>query len=312
MALKIVNTESLDAVADAINAKTGTSGAIQFPEGFVEAIEAIQAGGGEDLSAALTEQEALVAELKSVIATKAKLGDAKLPSVLDGTVTELTAEDLAGATSIRDYAFYFYKNLVSANLPKGIVSIGKEAFYACSKLASIMLNDDITSIGESAFGLCYSLINVSLPEGVNSIGNRAFDSCLALQSIRLPDSITKIGTYAFYQCEGLTSITLSHGLSIISTSAFRQCIKLANVVIPNNITKIDSMAFADSKAIEYIDLTSYGTDGTFPTLANTSAFSNCGTSTASGTFQIRVPSGRKAELAAMTNWSTYADNIVEV
>ena len=44
MALKVVNTESLDRVADAINAKSGTSGAIQFPDGFVEAIDNISAG----------------------------------------------------------------------------------------------------------------------------------------------------------------------------------------------------------------------------------------------------------------------------
>lgn len=46
MALKIVNTESLDAVADAINAKAGTSGKLQFPDGFVSAVEGISAGGG--------------------------------------------------------------------------------------------------------------------------------------------------------------------------------------------------------------------------------------------------------------------------
>lgn len=46
MALKVVNTESLDAVANAINAKAGTSGKLQFPDGFVEAVEGISAGGG--------------------------------------------------------------------------------------------------------------------------------------------------------------------------------------------------------------------------------------------------------------------------
>ena len=48
MALKVVNTESLDAVANAINSKAGTSGKLQFPDGFVEAVEGISAGGGGD------------------------------------------------------------------------------------------------------------------------------------------------------------------------------------------------------------------------------------------------------------------------
>lgn len=46
MAERIVQEESLVAVADAIRAKGGTSGALSFPAGFADAIAAIQAGGG--------------------------------------------------------------------------------------------------------------------------------------------------------------------------------------------------------------------------------------------------------------------------
>lgn len=237
MALKVVNTESLDAVANAINAKSGTSGALQFPEGFVDAIGAIQAGGGEDLSTALTEQEELVAELKGLLALKAKLGDAKLPSVIDGTVTELTAEDLAGCTKIRDNAFNSMSSLASVELPESVLTIGKQSFYICGSLTNIKLNARVTQILD----------------------------------------------YAFYSC------------------------KLTNIVFPKTLTKIGVGAFYSCR-LQYVDLTAYGTDSTFPTLDNKNAFAN----NTPSTFEIRVKSGRKAELAAMTNWSTYADNIVEV
>ena len=46
MALKIVDSESLKAVADAINSKAGTSGKLKFPDGFIAAVEGISAGGG--------------------------------------------------------------------------------------------------------------------------------------------------------------------------------------------------------------------------------------------------------------------------
>ena len=59
-------------------------------------------------------------------------------------------------------------------------------------------------------------------------------------------------------------------------------------------------------------MTAYGTDLPFPMLNATNALSQCGRNTAKGTFEIRVVRGRKAELASMTNWSNYADNIVEV
>lgn len=46
MANYIATTEELTAVADAIRAKGGTSEQLVFPEGFVSAIDNIQAGGG--------------------------------------------------------------------------------------------------------------------------------------------------------------------------------------------------------------------------------------------------------------------------
>jgi hypothetical protein len=51
MAERIVQEESLVAVADAIRAKGGTTDALSFPTGFVNAISTIQAGGGGGISA---------------------------------------------------------------------------------------------------------------------------------------------------------------------------------------------------------------------------------------------------------------------
>ena len=46
MAEYLTNTADLTAVADAIRAKGGTSAPLIYPDGFVTAIESIQAGGG--------------------------------------------------------------------------------------------------------------------------------------------------------------------------------------------------------------------------------------------------------------------------
>ena len=46
MAYRKVNEASLTAVANSIRAKGGTTGALAFPDGFVSAVQAIQAGGG--------------------------------------------------------------------------------------------------------------------------------------------------------------------------------------------------------------------------------------------------------------------------
>lgn len=47
MAYRKVDEASLSAVADSIREKGGTTGALAFPDGFVSAVQAIQAGGGE-------------------------------------------------------------------------------------------------------------------------------------------------------------------------------------------------------------------------------------------------------------------------
>lgn len=298
----------------------------------------VNIAGIEDLSTVLTEQEELVAELKSVIAQKAKLGDAKLPSIIDKTVTEITAEDLAGVTKIGKYAFSYNNNLKSVKLSETVNEIDSYAFRQCIYLANIDLAN-ATLIRDNAYYYVGSEVKTDMPviikPSVATVGTYAFSQS-GITSLRIESGVVlRIDSYAFSYCQNLKSVyignrtlnfdnyvfsnnpkleqvTLEYGFTDLSTSTFYGCSSLKNIALPSSVYIIRSNAFLSCKALEYIDLTAYGTDGTFPTLTNTNAFNNCGTSTPSGTFEIRVKSGRKAELAAMTNWSTYADNIVEV
>lgn len=43
MGIKLINESGLSSVADAIRAKTGTSEALEWPQGFIDAISALQA-----------------------------------------------------------------------------------------------------------------------------------------------------------------------------------------------------------------------------------------------------------------------------
>ena len=323
MALKVVNTESLDRVADAINAKSGTSGAIQFPDGFVEAIGAIQAGGGEDLSTVLAEQEELVAELKSIIAQKAKLGDAKLPSVVDGTVTELTAEDLAGVTKIRQYGLAHLSSLTRITLPDTLTLLYDYAFYKSkSKLVYVGISSLEKWLSIDVYGGGYT--SSAYPFGADTVlyfnGQPATD-------IVIPASFTKVRNGAFYgytklntvevhlatiskDCfrgTGVTNVSLGGEVNTVGVQAFAECTNLVSIAIPKSVTKIDNYAFNSCSALTVVDLTAYGVNDELPTLGS-SVFNLHSTTS----FEIRVNSGVKARLAAMTNWSSLADDIVEV
>lgn len=57
----LTDGDDLTSVADAIRAKGGTSGQLQFPSGFVDAVEAIETGGGLDLLASVVATESVLA-----------------------------------------------------------------------------------------------------------------------------------------------------------------------------------------------------------------------------------------------------------
>lgn len=238
-------------------------------------------------------------------------------------------------TRLGDYAFYRCSKLSKIVLSEGTTHIPRDAFSYCYELKSIYIPSKVRSIGMSSFmssGIetvtfgedsevknvgyvftsCSYLKNIILPESVTGIGTQAFYYCKALGYINIPAAVRDIGQSAFEGCSLLNDIVLPDNLTGITYSAFRSCTSLTSINIPSGIKRIQTNTFNGCTALEYVDMTAYGADGTFPTLDNANAFTNCGTKTTSGTFEIRVPVGRKAELAAMANWSSFADNIVEV
>ena len=114
-----------------------------------------------------------------------------------------------GYTKVRDYAFYYCKNLALTSLPESLTSIGNYAFYYCTSLAL-----------------------TSLPEGLTKIDGNVFYSCKNLAITSLPESLISIGTYAFYSCTSLTSITFKGTPSSIMSSAFNGCTNLTDIKVP--------------------------------------------------------------------------------
>ena len=114
-----------------------------------------------------------------------------------------------GYTKVRDYAFYYCKNLALTSLPESLTSIGNYAFYYCTSLAL-----------------------TSLPEGLTKIDGNVFYSCKNLALTSLPESLISIGNYAFSGCTSLTSITFKGTPSSIMSSAFNGCTNLTDIKVP--------------------------------------------------------------------------------
>lgn len=69
----------------------------------------------------------------------------KLPSVIDKSVTEITADDFGDITSIGLYAFYDCQNLTSITIPASVTSIGDHALQCGSATNQVT----ITMLGET-------------------------------------------------------------------------------------------------------------------------------------------------------------------
>lgn len=127
-----------------------------------------------------TREEAL---LKAIL-LKGTGSESKLPAVLDGSVTSITAEDMGDITELRVYALSDCTSLTSVEFPVGIELIPN---YFCSR--------------------CSALTSVTIPEGVKQINASAFTEC-GLTEVTLPSTVKQINTKAFFGCADLVSLTV--------------------------------------------------------------------------------------------------------
>ena len=102
-------------------------------------------------------------------------------NLVNKSITSVTADMLAGVTSIGDYAFYNCDSLTSVTLPNSVTSIGYEAFYGCDSLTSVTISSSVTSIGYEAFFNCEFLDSVTvLATTPPTLGTEPFDSAYIL------------------------------------------------------------------------------------------------------------------------------------
>lgn len=121
-------------------------------------------------------------------------------------------------------------------------------------------------------------ITADMLTGCTKIMDSAFHNFTGLTSIDLPNSVTSIGTYAFYNCTSLTSMVIPESVTDILNSAFYNCSKITTLEMKRVVPpKIASNTFNDCTALT----------------------------------TIIVPAGSLSAYQSATNWSAYADIMVE-
>ena len=152
----IVSDTDMISVADAIREKGGTSDALTFPGGFVDAVGAIQAGGEsvdtleQHLMGTITSFESdKVITIKGGL-NKSSIKYLSFPNATTANATFSNA-DLSQGVNLPKLGDTLQSNMFSGTtlktiaLPK-IAYVNNNAFYACSSLTTVDLgNSDMTT-----------------------------------------------------------------------------------------------------------------------------------------------------------------------
>lgn len=202
-------------------------------------------------------------------------GENKFNQFLTKTITEVTAEDFKGATSITDSVFSRCPELTTVTMSDSITSVDNSVFSRCPKLTNIKLSNNLETIGNGMFYNCSSLTNVEIPNSVKTIGNGMFEGSTPIPSIIIPDSVTTIGDSMFYKNRTIWNVTIGSGITSIGNSMFYDNFQHKTVTIR----------------------------ATTPPTIKSGTFANTPQT-------FIVPAASVEAYKSATNWSQYADKIV--
>ena len=284
MADYLTTDTELTSIASAIRTKGGTSSALVYPQGFIDAINNISSGGititdAEDSHGGTVRtfdtQNATTIEPLSITANgtySASAGHAYNPVTVEisggSAADEILARTISGVyenstvSMIGSYAFFGCDQLTTVSFP-ACSNVGENAFLNCTNLATANFTS-CTSIGELAFMSCSNLLNVSFPM-CEHIAYAVFSSCTKLTSADFSRCIT-IDRNAFYSCGSLTTANFP-ACTNIGSYAFARCIRLDTINFPV-CTNIESYGFSGCSSL---------TSAYFPVCTHVGgyAFSSC-------------------------------------
>lgn len=184
-------------------------------------------------------------------------GENKFTQLVDGSITEVTAGDLAGVTTLKGYAFYNALKLSKIVLPEGLTNIEYNAFVHSTNLyidREIHIPLSLIQIG-TAFktlpktvvvhyaGDLSNWLSINFPPNNGPLSSRdgshlyINNNELLQGDITIPDGITIIPSEAFHKLLDIADVNTNQA-QIIGRSAFAHS-SVENVVLGSAVTTFD-------------------------------------------------------------------------
>ena len=127
--------------------------------------------GGETIEVPDEVAEAIEDAIELVPKPKRYLS--KIAQRAEGSLMQITKEELEGISTICPHAFYNIIGFKDITIPNSVLSIGGWAFFSCANLETVRFEDDskINNIETNAFVWCTKLSKVYLPESPPTLEN---------------------------------------------------------------------------------------------------------------------------------------------
>ena len=289
MAEYLTNTTDLTKVASAIREKGGTSDPLVYPDGFVTAIQAIQAGGGTtpgapgDITFYDYDGTIVTSWTLAELATKTALPDYPSHEGLTCQGWNWSLADLKTTNRKINVGAMYITDDGATRLHIRIATVGRMTvpLYIGQTVANgVSIDWGDGSAAETLVGTgnvntshtyaepgdyIISLMpqdgcTLSFGDGsesncvMGSIGNNGRVYCNMLQEVYVGKNVTTIGSYDFQNCYSLASVTIPDGVTSSGSYAFYNCYSLASVTTPDGVTSINNNAFYNCYSIESVTI----------------------------------------------------------
>lgn len=210
--------EKLQAIADAIRSKKGTTEPIKASD-FATEILGLSDGADAKPEVGIiitpTKEQQVVTPTGNNVFNEVTVNAIPDEYIIPEGTLEITEN---GTSDVTNYA------TVVTNVA-GSGGGGNEDFIAFVEGTTTELNipSGTTTIGDNAFYYNRNLTKVNIPEGVTTIGGYAFYNNSKLEVVNMPDSLIDISSNAFQTCSAMKTITLPKNIDHLRTSCFDGC-----------------------------------------------------------------------------------------